>query len=414
MFIIFFFLAIPFLLLGTTDPYQLNNVGIAYEEKEGIIFKTSFEELNIGGYLEIDGRLFFGPNQPKSTFLIRRARLFATGELYKMFGYMFMARWDNHDAIGWEKRDTIGLEFAWLDTLKPSWGQIRIGLFKKPFSLQALKSDLFRTFLEPTLVVRNCVHAIDVGIMAFGETSSKRFAYSFGFFNGRGRKIDNNNSKEVVGRLVILLFKTPNFGRSYLGFSAAGGKMDENLTCDTFVTETFTPFWEWLGTEKNPVTVHDTRSRYEVDFEWLAGSLYFCAEYQYTDWGKIHKESKSHSFIGYGGYAILSYLLTGEEKPRNGPVIPHHNFDPCKEEWGAWEIAAQYEYFYASKKMIRSHFAIGANELHGPILALNWYLNPRIEMKLDAQYLWFNRIVHLKSYTFDSEKSLICRFQAVF
>ena len=407
-------LLLPSSSLATTDPYQENNVGVAYHEKEGFSFKNSEEELNIGGYIEIDGRLFFGHGQPKSTFLVRRARLFMTGKLYKLFGYMFMVRWDNHDAIGWEKHDAVGLEFAWIDTLKPSWFQLRIGQFKKPFSLQALKNDLFRTFLEPTVVVRNYDHDIDIGIMGFGESPSKRFNYSLGFFNGRGRKIDNNNNKEAVGRFVILLFRKENLGRCYLGLSGATGKKDEDLSGTTFVTETFTPFWEWTGNDEHPVTVDDTRLKGEVDIEWLAGPLYFCAEYQYTDWGKIHKGSLSETFCGYGGYAIISYLLTGEEKPRNGPVIPNHNFDPCKEEWGAWEIAAQYEYFYASKKMIEVHFAKGANELHGPIIALNWYLNPRMEMKLDAQYLWFNRTAHIKSHSFSNEASLICRLQAVF
>lgn len=410
----FLLLFLPISLFATTDPYQLNNVAIAYHEKEGFSFKNSIEELNIGGYIELDGRLFFGPEQPKSTFLVRRARLFLTGELYKMFGYMFMARWDNHEAIGWKKTEAIGLEYAWLDTLKPAWAQIRIGLFKKPFSLQGLKTDLFRTFLEPCLVVRNYDQIIDIGVMGFGESPSKRFAYSLGFFNGRGRKLDNNNNKEAAGRIVILLFRDPDFGRSYLGFSGTVGKWDENLSGDTFVTETFTPFWEWKGSNKYPVHVHDTRWRSEADFEFLSGPFYFCAEYQFTDWGTIRKGSCKESFHGHGGYVLMSYLLTGEEKPRNGPVIPYHNFDPCKNEWGAWEMGVQYEYFYASKKMIDAHIAQGANELHGPIIALNWYLNPRMEMKLDAQYLWFNREVELKSKPFKDERSLICRFQAVF
>lgn len=411
--IIFFALLIGQLLpspsLASTDPYQLNNVALAYHEKEGFSFKNEVEHLNVGGYLEIDGRLYFGTDQPKSTFLIRRARLFMTGDLYSLFGYMLMVRWDRHD-----RQEHVSLEYAWLDTLKPSWGQIRIGQFKKPFSLQALKNDLFRTFLEPTMVVRNYDHDIDIGVMGFGESPSKRFAYSLGFFNGRGRQIDNNNNKEAVGRLVINLFRSNRFGRCFLGFSGAAGKQDEVLTGHTFVTETFTPFWEWSGSEQHPVEVHDTRLKGEVDIEWLAGPLYFCAEYQYTDWGKIHYQDRKHTFNGYGGYVIVSYLLTGEEKPRNGPVIPFHNFDPCKEEWGAWEIGAQYEVFYAAKEMIKAHFAKGANHLHGPVIALNWYINPRMEMKLDGQYIWFNRRTHLNSHPFDHEANLICRFQAVF
>jgi phosphate-selective porin len=410
----FLILLLPLFLLATTDPYQSNNVSLAFHENEGFSVKNKFEELNIGGYIEVDGRLFFGQEQPKSTFLVRRARLFMTGELYQLFQYMFMVRWDNHESIGWKEETSIDLQYAWIDTLKPDMAQIRIGQFKKPFSLQGLKTDLFRTVLEPSLVVRNYDKLIDLGVMVYGETPHKEIAYSFGFFNGRRRHIDNNNNKEAAGRIVILLFRTNRFGRAYLGFSGTTGKWDENLSGDTFVTETFTPFWEWKGNNKNPVHVHDTRWRSEADLEFLSGPLYFCAEYQFVDWGLIRKGDRKKPFHGHGGYVLMSYLLTGEEKPRNGPVIPHHNFDPCKSRWGAWEIGAQYEYFYASKKMIDAHFAKGANELYGPIIALNWYLNPRMEMKLDAQYLWFNRKADLKSKPFDHEASLICRFQAVF
>ena len=393
-------------LEATTDPYQANNIAIAYKEKEGFSFKNSIENLNIGGYIEVDGRLFFGSNQPRSTFLIRRARCFMTGELYDLFGFMLMPRWD--------RQEVVDLEYAWLDTLGPSWGQIRVGQFKKPYSLQAIKSDLFRTFVEPTIVVRNYSHAIDVGVMGFGESPSKRIAYSLGFFNGRDRKIDNNSNKEAVGRIVFKLFHSDAIGRSYLGFSAAAGRQDEDLSGKTFVTETFTPFWKWTGKKSRPVEVRATRIRGEVDLEWLNGPFYFCAEGQYTEWGAIRKGSQKHDFRGYGGYALISYLITGEDKPRDGPVIPKENFDPCKDEWGALEIAAQYEIFYAAKEMIQAKFAQGANYLQGPVIAFNWYFNPRVVMKLDAQYLSFNRSVKLHSHHFDYEANLICRFQAVF
>jgi phosphate-selective porin OprO/OprP len=325
-----------------------------------------------------------------------------TGELYKLFGFMVMPRWD--------RQQNAELHYAWLETLKPSWAQIRVGLFKEPFSLEALTTDAFLNFVERSLVVRNFCQIEDIGIMIYGKVLSNRLAYSIGIFNGRGRQLDNNNNKEIVGRLVYNLFTSRAFGKLYVGISESWGRLDEDLSGTTFVTEENTPFWKWT----HNVEVHSSRVRWGVDLEWLKGPFYFSAEYLYTNWGNVHKGSRAKFFQGHGGYVECSYLLTGEDKPRDAPVIPKYNVDPCKDQWGAWEVAVKYEIFYASKKMIRAHFAKGANYLQGPILALNWYLNPRMVMRLDGQYLWFNRVVSLHSDSFHHETVVVWRIQAIF
>jgi len=389
------------------NPYHHNNLALAYKQKEGfILLQAPYETLNIGGYVMIDGRFFAGEDQPKSTFLIRRARFFMTGELYHMFRYMFMPRWDN--------QKNFDLAYAWIDTLRPKWARIRIGLFKKPFSLEALTFDLFRTFNETCLFIKNYLKIIDLGITVYGDIHDDSFAYSLGIFNGRGRELDNNNNKELVGRAVFKLFDFRTFGRCYVGFSGSSGKFDEDLSGDEFITETFNAFWIWSDNPDKPVENHDTRTRLGMDIEWLAGPFRFAAEYLYTNWGKIRRGHRSARFQGQGAYVECSYLLTGENKPRDNPVYPKHNFNPCKQQWGAWEIGARYELFFATKKMIELGFAKGANYLHGPQLALNWYINPRVAVKIDSQYLWFNRPLIRKSGKFRYEIDAICRIQAVF
>lgn len=405
LFLILFVHAFP--LCTGENPYHHNNVAISYSQKEGFaLLSSSFETLRFGGYLQLDGRFFYGENQPKSTFLVRKARIFMTGTLYDTFGFMLMPRWDNENIFN--------LQYAWLDTLRPSWFRLRFGLFKKPFSLEALKIDLFRNFAETSLIIRNYINIVDLGIEAYGELFSDRLAYSFGFFNGRGRELDNNNNKEMVGRLVYTLFTSKTFGDAYLGFSGAFGRKDEDLSGTEFVTETFTPFWQWTDNPNHPVEVHSSIYHLGMDFEWLIGSFYVSAEFLYTNLGKIHKNHSSQIFRGNGGYAEMTYILTGEEKPRNAPLYPKNNFDPCKDHWGAWEIAFRYEIFYASKKMIEEGFAKGANYLHGPQFGINWYLNPRILFRLDTEYLWFNRAFLLNSHHFRYEIYSILRAQAVF
>jgi phosphate-selective porin OprO/OprP len=407
LFIFFYVIWCPTLSIADENVDNHTHPSIAYDEEDGFsLIEQAIESLNFGGWVEIDGRFFVGENQPKSTFLVRRARLFMTGTLYKVFGFMVMPRWD--------RQERIDLHYAWIETLYPLWARVRVGLFKKPFSLEALKSDLFRNFVEVSLIVRNFLRVVDIGVMGFGQIISDRLEYGIGFFNGRGRELDNNNNKEIVGRLVYQIVKSSTLGDLYVGYSGATGRFDEDLSGKDFVTETFTPFWQWSDNSKHPVENHSTHVHWGIDMEWYVGPFYFCTEILYTNWGHIRMGDRSRFFKGYGGYVEFTYLLTGEDKPRLAPLFPKHNFDPCKDEWGAWEVGARYEVFYASKSMITSGFASGANYLHGPILALNWYLNPRMEIRFDAQHLWFNRAFILKSHKFRNESNFICRATAVF
>jgi phosphate-selective porin OprO/OprP len=407
LFVCHVFLLFPVFLYAVENPYHHNNIAISYSQKEGFTLVDSpYESLRLGGYVEIDGRLFLGENQPKSTFLIRRARLFMSGTLYKTVGFLVMPRWD--------REHEIDLMYAWLETLRPNWVRFRIGLFKKPFGLEALKFDFFRNFAENSLVIRNFDRVIDLGVMVYGDVDSDRIAYSLGFFNGRERRLDNNNNKEIVGRFVYNVVNSHRFGQLYLGISGSTERQDEDLSGREFVTGTFTPFWKWTDNANKPVEVHASRRQWGMDMEWLLGPYYMSVEYLDTNWGKIHKGLRSKVFRGHGGYVECSCLFTGEDKPRNAPLYPKHNFDPCKDQWGAWELAARYEVFHASKKMIKLGFAKGANSLHGPTLALNWYLNPRMMMRLDGQYLWFNRPFRLHRHPFRYEVNIIYRAQAIF
>lgn len=403
----YFFISIETLSLSLlADEIHEISSKLEFIEEEGFYFKNFFEEIRYGGYIELDGRLFLGPNSSKSTFLVRRARLFMTGTLYHYFGFMLMPRWDRFK--------DISLHYAWVETLEPNFAKIRLGLFKEPFSLEALTTDTFLNFVERSIVVRTFCQIEDIGIMVFGDLFSGRIDYGLGIFNGRGRKLDNNNNKEIVGRIVYNLLSSARFGRLYLGVSGSTGRKDENLSGFEFVTEEDTPFWRWVDDSYFPVEVHSQHLRWGTDLEWLVGPFYFSAEYLYTNWGHIHKGSRSKLFQGSGGYVECSYLITGEDKPRNAPLFPKRNFDPCKDHWGAWEAAVKYEIFYASKAMIKNHFARGANFLHGPILALNWYPNPRMLMRLDGQYIWFNREVALTSHHFRHETVIVWRGQAFF
>lgn len=362
------------------------------------------ESLRIGGFIQADGTFFLNSDAGKSTFLIRRARLFATGTLCNLFSFMIMPRWD---------RNKAELHYAYIDTLSPSYFKIRVGLFKEPFSMESLYMDVYWDFEERSMGIINYHQIEDMGVMAFGKLADDRVQYGFGIFNGRGRELDNNQNKEVVGRLVVTPFDYDPFKRFYVGVSGSSGKNKENLTDQFFRTETDTHFWRWVGSDKHSVKVNAHRFKWGADFEWLNGPMALRSECIHVDWGHVKRGHLSRRFTGWGWYSEGAYILTGEEKPRNRPLAPYRNFDiNCA--GGAFEIVGRYEVFYASKDVLDAGLATGANKVNSITLGANWYLNPYVVLRLNVYEWWFNRKFVLNDHDIDRESAITGRVQAEF
>jgi phosphate-selective porin OprO and OprP len=374
--------------------------------EEGFWWKGKEQTLHLGGYVQVDGRFFLNSNAGHSTFLIRRARLFATGVIQDLFGYMLMGRWDRQEAA---------LHAAWIDTQKPKCTRIRLGLFTQPFGLDSTYSSLYWDFNERSLGSVNFIHQEDIGVMLFGEMADERIEYGVGFFNGRARRLDNNHDKELVGRLVVAPFlkHCHLFKKLYFGFSGSNGRHTEDLTDEGFRTPVDSLFWRWEGSSDDPITVDDQKIRWGADFEWLYGSLSCRGEYTYADWGEIEFHSMQQRFKGHSWYIESGYILTGEEKPRDAPVIPHRPLD-FKCGFGAWEVVGRYQFFHAPAAFLERGFASGANQVQGVTVGLNGYLTSMVTTRIDWDYLTFNHRVFLTSRPVKHMSVIIARLQALF
>ena len=87
----------------------------------------------------------------------------------------------------------------------------------------------------------------------------------------------------------------------------------------------------------------------------------------------------------YGGYAYVSYFLTGENRPYNRKlgvfdrVRPYENFFRVKTcdgdtatGMGGWEVGYRFSYI----DMLDGLHNVGAGEAADHTFGVNWYLNP--------------------------------------
>jgi phosphate-selective porin OprO/OprP len=275
--------------------------------------------------------------------------------------------------------------------------------------LEATYSDTYWDFTERSLGGINFVRPRDIGVMAYGIFAKDCIEYGIGVFNGRGPLIDNNNNKDLIGRVSFYPFFTTNNVLKELGLSVSGeiGRYTEDLTGTQFITGQRTAFWRW-----NDASVNHRRIEWGADLEWMHRAAAVRAEYLHVDWGSVKNGSISEPFRVKSGYVESSYILTGEEQPGNAVLIPNRDLD-FKGGWGAWQLAVRYEMCHISHQPLQAKLATGANFSQGPTVALNWFFNAHIEMKMDWQYLHFNHKLPNSSGK-NSESVIIARLQSQF
>jgi len=145
------------------------------------------------------------------SFGIRRARLKLKGEISDLILFQLQV-----DPL----KSPILLD-AQINMRFSPYANLRFGQFKVPFSLENLTSSSSLDFINRSLVVEKLcpgrdigASGRDIGISIYGDAA--KIKYSFGIFNGSGiNRLDNNDYKDLSGRLVYSPFDSLSVGFSY-------------------------------------------------------------------------------------------------------------------------------------------------------------------------------------------------------
>ncbi len=303
----------------------------------------------------IEGLL--GPIEDGSEF--RRARIFVSGTIYGNIEFKTQFDFAGGDA------DFNDVYIGVLDT---PVGNIRIGHFFEPFSLEQHTSSKYITFLERGLP-NVFVPARNVGVM-FHDTVGDRLLWAAGVFReADGVGFSSGDGKLNVTARVAGLPINADGGRKllHLGLSLSRKDLGESLF----------RFRQRPEAHLSPRFV-DTRSFAAESVDLLAleaavniGSFHAQGEFMSAD--ADASALGDPSFDGF--YVQAGYFFTGEHRPYTlkqagfGRLKPKRIFGKDG-GGGAWEIAARYSTLDLNDR------AIGGGELDDFTLAINWYLNP--------------------------------------
>jgi phosphate-selective porin OprO/OprP len=340
--------------------------------------ETGDYKLQLRGLVQFDGRFFPGDDDQTAinNFLVRRARPILQGSAGRYFEFNLTPDFGG---------GVVVIQDAYVD-FKPSTKlRVRVGKFKPPIGLEHLQSDPTLPFVErsyPSIVLPNR----DVGFQVSGDLSGGVVSYAAGLFDGSpdagSLDLDTNDSKDVVGRLVLSPFKKTKSPLKDLGLGIGAGTGKQTGALAAYRSGGQISIITLLA----GVVADGTRKRWAPELSFYSGPFGFGAEYAESE-SVVRKTATSPTtkLRAKAWQATASLALTGEKEAYSGIKVKN-SFDPAKGHWGAVEVVARVnglrlesegEPLFDPAKSARKAFAWA--------LGVNWSLTRNVKQLFDYE-----------------------------
>lgn len=371
--------------------------------------KPPFPTLEVHGVFQADtgwfdqspsNRAAVGDIQDGSSF--RRARLQANGAVAKNMNYFLQM---DFAFIG---RPTFtDLWFELTDV--PLLGNVRIGQWKQPFSLEVVSSFRYTTFAERALTFQAFAPFRHLAIGFFDWADDERMTWAASVYRSGqdqfGGSLSDNGGYAGVGRLTWLQWWDDEAdGSRYLHLGGAYNLVYPNDHSTRFRTipEYFvgqqvgltpvgtsgvaepgrldgTPFF----VDTLPLAV-DHYHLIGTEALWVEGPLSLQSEFMFL-FGE-RRDGRAMFFPGF--YVQAGYFLTGEHRPynrRQGAIdriqvihpVGRASENQTTPGLGAWELATRISFIDLNDD------GISGGRLTDVTLGLNWYLNSYSKLQLN-------------------------------
>lgn len=363
---------------SATRPVSVNSSGLLFSTSDGA------NTLHVHGYVQADDRWFSSNvnGEPLDTFLFRRIRPLFEGTIFNSVDYRFMPDFGQNNPQ---------IQEAYLEWRTLTFTKLRVGKFKEPVGLEALRSDRELTFAERSMA-SDLVPLRYMGVQIGGSLFSNSISYDIGYFNGSN---DGSNGKlewipanEFAGRVFLQPFATTktNFIREF-GFGLGGSSSNQHGAISGLKTVGQSTFFKY----SSKTLADGGHDRIAPQAYYYFGPLGLLGEYAISSQNVINKTKTAH--VRNEAWNLAgSFVLTGEKNSYAG-VRPRNSFEPNRGfvHLGAVELALRY-----SQVTIGSNaFPVFANpntaaqQADERGIGLNWYLNRFVKLTTDYEHTTF-------------------------
>ena len=352
---------------------------------------------------------------------LRRARLGIEGTFFKATDYKF-----EYDFTRGNGLNAGGITDAYIRYNFSKPFSIKVGAFKEPFSLEEATSNRYLTFIERNMAVNTFVDNLNTYKVGIGANySADRWlvatslqtegvggynAYGNNAIGGAslqtGSAVNSNGgvnrnggggdtSWELNGRVGGTPWMESKTKFLHVGTSGSYININNNYLGNGTYNNGGVIFANGIGANVDRSSILNTGNltsgtrsagpqanhlfRFGAEFALVYGPFSAQAEYIQTDVSG-NGYNNNESLNGYYGYA--TYFLTGESRNYRAKTAswdrlkPTRNFD-LKGGWGAWELAAGYDYMNLNSGVINGGRASTFKS------GINWYPNSHVRVMAD-------------------------------
>lgn len=420
---------------GTGDPSNTDSASVSQSDKQedkakvtapsplgltarvnngGLLFETASKDhkFHVGALIQQDYAFFNqdlalmalpgggqgpagGVGELQDSVFFRRARIKFDGLAYDFF------EWDFDCEL--LANNTVAFDDLWIGaTNVPMMGNVRVGHVKIPMGIESITSNRVFTFVERASMFDAFLPEYGPGLLAFDSYQDAKFVWAACL-----HRLDPTNNGTDSGdgqwngtfRASSLLFNSTDDSH-YLHVGSAYSIRDDR---DGAVRFRGRPEWRDTtavgGLNNRFVDTGDISASdydlFQAEMAWVAGPLSFQVEGVQAAVRTTAGGRESFN----GGYALVSYFLTGESRPydkrigRFARLKPNENFSfrkngdgpYCRSAvgCGAWELAGRYSWTDLTSANI-----LGGTE-EALTFGVNWYWN--YNFRIQANYIHTNR-----------------------
>ena len=335
---------------------------------------------------------------PPDRFLFRRIRFGVAGDVTDNMQYKIEMEFAEGNNV--EFRD-VYLGFKHLPVLHT----LLIGNQKRPYGLDHMNSSRYNIFLERPWVIEGFNEDTRrLGVASYGVSPDQVYNWRYGIYNMRkiadeGNYTNDDYQLEFASRLASTYwYDESSGGRGYGHFAVSStlafpdGTAPNNGTQDNEARFRNRPEGRsqqrWLDTGR--IAGAHRYSLLGIEKGLNLGPVQIIGEYQNVFLRRDSGFGTTRDLHFHGGYAYITYMLTGEHVPWDrksgniGRVKPFENFFLVERDsggigggWGAWQLAFRYSLGDFTDADIQG----GVGQSY--TLGLNWWWNPYARLQIN-------------------------------
>jgi phosphate-selective porin OprO and OprP len=352
----------------------------------GLVLSSSdgANTITVHGYLQADDRMFSSNihGQDLDTFLFRRIRPLFEGTLFNAVDFRFMPDFGQSNPQ---------IQEAYLEWKTIPFAKFRVGKFKEPIGLEALRSDRDLSFTERSLA-SDLLPLRYMGAQLSGTVLSNSISYAGGYFNGSSDGSNGNfqwlQANEFASRVFFLPFTTTRIAMlRQLGFGLAGSIANQHGPIAGLKTMGQSTFFKYSSS----TLANGQHTRISPQAYYYFGPAGVLGEYVISSQDVVHGVQKAN-VTDRAWQVSGSFVLTGEKNTYNG-VKPRNSFEPSRglRHLGAFELAFRYSQVRVGSNAfpVFASAKTAAQAADERAIGLNWYLNRFVKLTTDLEYTNF-------------------------